>query len=74
MKVLETYRQLADSCLQKAISAHSAHIADAWLNMARSWIAMEKSRQRIVSARNFLQHDLMKAPGLSAKVEESRHE
>jgi hypothetical protein len=68
MGVKEQYRQLADACLQKAISAHSAQIADAWLSMARSWMAMEKFQQRIHSARDFLQHGLMRAPGLSAKV------
>ena len=67
MGVKDKYRQLADTCLQKAISAHSAKIADAWLGMARSWIAVEKFQQRILSARDFLQHGLVRAPGLSAK-------
>jgi hypothetical protein len=74
MGVKDKYRQLADTCLQKAISAHSAHIADAWLGMARSWIAMEKFQQRILSARDFLQHGLMRAPGIRPKTNNSVHE
>jgi len=59
---MEKYRQLADACLQKAISAHSSSMADAWLSMARSWIAMQRFQQRILSARNFLQFGAIKTP------------
>jgi hypothetical protein len=38
---------MADDCLQKAISAASAPIADEWLRMAGTWLAMEQFHNRI---------------------------
>jgi hypothetical protein len=49
MSVLGKYAQLADGCLQKAISAASVELAEGWLRMAGSWIAMEQLRQRIAA-------------------------
>ncbi len=58
MGVLNQYRQLADTCLQKAISARSAALAEAWLRMAASWFAVAKFQQRIRHARDFLHYGL----------------
>jgi hypothetical protein len=49
MSVFGKYAQLADACLQKAISAASVELAEGWLRMAGSWIAMEQMRQRIAA-------------------------
>jgi hypothetical protein len=44
---LSKYGRMADDCLQKAISAASAPIADEWLRMAGTWLAMEQFHNRI---------------------------
>ena len=41
------YGGMADDCIQKAISAASAQIAEEWLRMARTWLAMEQFHNRI---------------------------
>lgn len=67
MGVMEKYRQLAEACLQKAISAHSTPVADAWLSMARSWIAMQDYQRRILSARDFLRYGSMTPAGFAGQ-------
>ena len=56
MSLLGKYAELADTCLQKAISAASVELAEGWLRMAGSWLAMDQLRQRI-AARNVPQTD-----------------
>ena len=68
MSILGKYAQLADSCLQKAISAASVELAEGWLRMAGSWIAMEQLRQRI-TARTLRQTG---NPGQDATLELAR--
>lgn len=74
MGVMEKYRQLAEACLQKAISAHSTSVADAWLSMARSWIAMQIYQQRILSARDFLRYGVVRASAARLKARDSRRD
>jgi hypothetical protein len=62
------YRLLADTCLQKAISAHSASLAEAWLQMAASWIAVAKFQQQIRHARNFLKYGLPTTDAIRVRV------
>jgi hypothetical protein len=38
--------QLAEDCLQRAIMASSVDLADQWLRIAGTWIAMEKFQRR----------------------------
>jgi len=52
MNDLRRYTKLAEECLQKAISSASAEMAEEWLRMAASWLAMSNFRERIL-ARGF---------------------
>jgi hypothetical protein len=38
--------RLAEDCLQRAIMASSVELADQWLRIAGSWLAMEKFKRR----------------------------
>jgi hypothetical protein len=38
--------QLAEDCLQRAIMASSVELADQWLRIAGTWLAMEKFKRR----------------------------
>jgi len=39
-------RQLAEDCLQRALMAQSIDLADQWLRIAGTWLAMEKFQRR----------------------------
>jgi hypothetical protein len=39
-------RQLAEDCLQRAMVASSIDLADQWLRIAGTWLAMEKFQRR----------------------------
>lgn len=43
---LSKCRQLANDCLQRAITASSTDLADQWLRIAGTWLAMEKFQRR----------------------------
>ena len=68
MGLLKEYRQFADACLQKAIAARSVSLAEAWLRMAASWLAVAKFQQRIRHAREFLNYGLPTANAIRVQV------
>lgn len=43
---LSKCHQLAEDCLQRAITASSIDLADQWLRIAGTWLAMEKFQRR----------------------------
>ncbi len=69
MGAINNHRQLADACLQKAITTHSVPAAEAWLRMAASWLAVAKLQQQIRHARDFLQDGLPTANAIRVPVQ-----
>jgi hypothetical protein len=43
------YVELAEDCLQRAITAASSEVADEWLRIAGTWIAMQQFHTRIAA-------------------------